>query len=138
MPGPSKRPTHLKAISGTERTDRVSTVSVELAPVSAVPDPVDWLPNAHATKEWKRLAPLLVANKILTEADISTFGHYCAVHGKLVQLWAAGEAPTGHLLAQFNALASALGLAPAWRSKVKPVGDKDAGNKFAKFKPQAG
>ena len=79
------------------------------------------------------------ANKILAEADLSTFGHMCALHGKMVQLWAAGEAPTGHMLAQYNTLAAAFGLSGAWRGKVKPIGDKDEGNKFAKFKaPPAG
>lgn len=104
--------------------------------MDAAPDPVDWLPNAHAVNEWRRLAPILVANKLLTAADLSAFGHLCALHGKMVQLWAAGESPTGHMVAQYNALASAFGLSPAWRGKVKPVGDKDKGNQFAKFKAQ--
>jgi hypothetical protein len=105
--------------------------------LSAVPEPLDWLPNAHAVKEWCRLAPLLVANKLLTEMSLPTFGHFCAVHGKLVQLWAAGEAPTGHMLAQYNALGAAFGLAPAWLSKVRLGDGKDKANKFGKLKDTA-
>ena len=108
--------------------------AIDFEPVAAIPPPVAWLPNAHAVNEWVRLTPILVANKLLAEADLSSFGHMCALHGKMVQLWAAGEAPTGHMVAQYNALASAFGLSPAWRGKVKPIGDQDAANKFAKFK----
>jgi hypothetical protein len=135
MSGPGKKLPQLKIISGTVRGDREAPAGLEVDPLDAIPAPVDWLPNVHAVNEWKRLAPILVANKILAEADLSTFGHMCALHGKMVQLWAAGEAPTGHMIAQYNALASAFGLSAAWRGKVKPIGaDKEQGNKFSKFK----
>ena len=135
MPGPPKTPAALKLIAGTARADRDAPAGVEMAPISDVPPPPDWLPNAHAVNEWKRLAPILVANKLLAEADLSAFAHMCAVHGKMVQLWTAGETPTGHMVSQYNALAAAFGLSPAWRGKVKIGADKDAGNKFSKFKP---
>jgi len=124
----------LRAIAGTVRPDRVDSQGVELPAVDTVPEPLDWLPNAHAVKEWQRLAPILVANKLLSVGDLSTLGHLCSLHGKIVQLWAAGESPTGHMLAQYNTLAGSFGLAPAWRSKVKPVGEHDAGNPFQKHK----
>lgn len=134
MPGPSKTPAHLKVIAGTSRKDRDPPPSIEVPALEAIPEPVDWLANVHAVKEWRRLAPILVANKLLAEADLSSFGHMCSLHGKMVQLWAAGESPTGHMVAQYNALASAFGLSPAWRGKVKPVGGKEKANKFADLK----
>jgi phage terminase small subunit len=135
MPGPPKTPANLKLITGTVRKDRVETGGIDLPLVDEVPSAPEWLPNAHAANEWKRLAPILVANKLLAEADLSAFAHMCAVHGKMVQLWTAGETPTGHMVSQYNSLAAAFGLSPAWRSKVKPIGNKDEGNKFAKLKP---
>lgn len=134
MSGPPRKPSHLKAVAGTSRPDREPEVGVEFTPLAGTPLPVDWLPNAHAVNEWRRLAPILVANRLLAEADLSAFGHMCALHGKIVQLWAAGEAPTGHMVAQYNALASAFGLSPAWRGKVKPIGDKSSANPFEKHK----
>jgi phage terminase small subunit len=134
MPGPSKRPSHLKVISGTTRPSREPEGAIELPPLTEIPPVPDWLPNAHAVTEWNRLAPLLVANKLLAEADVSSFGHLCALHGKMVQLWVAGESPTGHMISQYNALAGAFGLSPAWRTKVKPIGTKDSTNKFAQIK----
>lgn len=132
-----RKPRALKIVTGTDQPCRREPDPVQLPSLDAVPAAPDWLPNAHAQKEWQRLAPILVTNNLLAAADLAALGHLCAVHGKMVQLWSAGEAPTGHMVAQFNALAAAFGLAPAWRGKVKPVGDKDAGNKFGKFKGPA-
>jgi phage terminase small subunit len=56
--GNPRKPAHLKVVAGTDRPDRALPSSVDLPLVEAVPEPPDWLPNAHAVKEWKRLAPL--------------------------------------------------------------------------------
>ena len=130
--GPGKKPPSLKAIAGTARPDRAG-YHVDLPLVAEVPRAPDWLPNSHAVKEWDRLAPILHANKLLTEAGVSALGMLCALHGKLVQLWAAGESPTGHMLAQYRALVNDFGLTPVAQGKVRPSGEKDEGNKFARF-----
>jgi phage terminase small subunit len=132
MPGPPKKPIELKLLQGTKRSDEQPPEFV-VDPIEWTPEPPDWLPNAHAVNKWKAEVPRLVACRLLAELDLDTLGHLCALHGKMVQLWAAGEAPTGHMLAQFNSLASAFGMAPAWRGKVKPAGQK-AKSKFDKFK----
>jgi phage terminase small subunit len=133
MPGPSKRPAQLKAIAGTERQDRAAPAPVDLPLVAFAPSAPDWLPNAHAVKEWERLAPILTANKLLTEAGCSALGMLCALHGKLVQLWAAGEAPTGHMMAQYRNLVNDFGLTPVAQGKVKSAAPKEQdGNPFAR------
>lgn len=132
MPGPGKKPAGLKVVAGTSRKDREASKSVDLPPVSAVPKAPDWLPNAHAVKEWDRLAPILVANKLLTEAGTSALGMLCALHGKLVQLWAAGEAPVASMVAQYRNLINDFGLTPVAQGKVKPVGEEPAANPFSK------
>lgn len=132
MPGPGKKPAGLKVVSGTERKDRAAPPAVDLPTVSDVPSPPDWLPNSHAVKEWERLAPILVANKLLTEAGLSAFGMLCSLHGKLVQLWSAGEAPVASMVAQYRNLINDFGLTPVAQGKVKPVGAEPEGNKFAR------
>lgn len=124
-----RKPRTLKVISGSREPDSVSAVA--FAAVSEVPAAPDWLPNAHAIKEWDRLAPILVANGLLTEAGRSALGVLCALHGKLVQLWTAGESPTGHMVAQYRNLINDFGLTPVAQGKVKPVGEQKAGNRFA-------
>lgn len=131
MPGPGKKPTSLKVIGGTDRKDRAGERPVELPTLAAVPSPPSWLPNAHAKKEWQRLAPILVANKLLTEGGLSAFGMLCSLHGKLVQLWAAGEAPVASMVAQYRNLINDFGLTPVAQGKVKPVGDGEKQNPFS-------
>lgn len=131
MPGPGKKPSRLKVVAGTERKDRAPVAPVDLPTIADVPEPPDWLPNSHAQKEWRRLAPILVANKLLTEAGLSAFGHLCALHGKLVQLWAAGEAPVASMVSQYRNLINDFGLTPVAQGKVKPVGEEPAKNKFS-------
>ena len=132
MPNPAK-PARLKAVSGTARPDRAQGVPVvELPTIGVVPDAPDWLPNGHAIREWDRLAPILVANGLLTEGGVSALGVLCALHGKVVQLFAAGEAPTGHMVAQYRNLINDFGLTPVAQGKVKAVnGSEKPQNKFS-------
>lgn len=124
--GNPRKPTQLKVISGTDQPcRRPEADSVELPLVDGVPDPPDWLPNAHAIKEWNRLAPILHSNRLLTEAGLSALGQLCALHGKIVQLYAAGEAPVASMLAQLRGLLNDFGLTPVAQGKVKPNGEKE-------------
>lgn len=134
MPGPSKTPPHLKSIAGTIRADRDSDANaIQFATLDTLPEAPDWLPNGHAVKEWNRLGQVLVANKLLTEASLMAFAHLCALHGKVVQLWTAGETPTGHMLSQLRGLFDAFGVPPAAASKVRPAGKEgNKGNKFGR------
>ena len=134
MPGPSKKPATLKAISGTTQPCRAAPApAVELPAITEVPPAPDWLPNAHAVKEWNRLAPLLTANQLLTEGGLSALAHLCAMHGKIVQLYAAGEAPTASMASTLQSMINDFGLTPVAQGKVKPHGgEEDKGNKFAR------
>lgn len=126
-----KKPHNLKVVAGTARPDRDGPPLVDLPLVAEAPPPPDWLPTAHAIKEWNRLAPILTANKLLTEAGISALGQMCALHGKLVQLWSAGEAPNASMVAQYRALANDFGLTPVAQGKVRPHGAEPAENEFS-------
>lgn len=131
MPGPGKKPAGLKVVSGTQRKDRADVNVVDMPIVFSTPAAPDWLPNAHAVKEWNRLAPILVANKLLTEGGIGPLGNLCALHGKMVQLWAAGEAPVASMIAGYRNLINDFGLTPVSQGKVKMVGDSPTKNKFS-------
>lgn len=134
-----RKPTALKVVAGTDRPDREAPAAAELPLVTDVPPAPDWMPNAHARKEWERLAPILHANKLLTEAGLSALGQLCALHGKTVQLYAAGEAPVASMVAQLRGLMNDFGLTPVAQGKVKPNGDTEKpGNAFAALgKPRA-
>ena len=94
-----KKPHHIKVVSGTDRPDRLSVPAVDLPPLNDVPHPPDWLGNIHAVKEWNRLAPILVANKLLSEGGLSALGNLCALHGQLVAQYSANLCPTASMTA---------------------------------------
>ena len=133
MAGRPRKPDHLKVIAGTDQPCRMVAAEVEFQPVETVPPAPDWLPNAHAVKEWNRLAPILHANRLLTDAGVSALGQLCALHGKVVQLYAAGEAPVASMVSQLRGLMNDFGLTPVAQGKVKGGGkESPASNPFAK------
>jgi phage terminase small subunit len=129
MPRPRK-PHTLKVIAGTDRKDREVPV-VDLPVVDRAPQAPDWMPNAHAVKEWDRLAGILAANGLLTEAGLAPLGQMCALHGKIVQLYAAGESPNASLIAQYRNLANDFGLTPVAQGKVRSNGAEPPKNEFS-------
>jgi hypothetical protein len=128
MPNPGK-PNALKVISAS-RAPQIPVVELPLVADLNPPAP-DWLPNCHAVNEWTRLAPILAAVGLLTEGGLSALGVLCALHGKIVQLYAAGESPTGHMLAQYRALVNDFGLTPVAQGRVKSVDHGKAPSRFA-------
>ena len=121
--GRPAKPRALKAIAGTIQPCRDIPPAIELPVISIeeLPAAPDWLPNSHAVKEWDRLAPILAANKLLTQGGLSALGMLCAVHGKIVQLFAAGECPNAAMLAQYHTAVTAFGLTPAAQGKIKAL-----------------
>lgn len=129
MPKPRK-PDHLKLVSGTDQPCRAAPPSIEFPRVQSLPAAPDWLPNAHAIKEWDRLAPILFANGLLTEAALSALGVLCALHGEIVDMWARRVTPTASTIAQYRSMVNDFGLTPVAQGKVKPLGDEKKGNRF--------
>ncbi|PXV60671.1 Phage terminase, small subunit [Dyella jiangningensis] len=126
-----RKPHNLKVVDGTVRPDRIEPSGIDLPLIELAPLPPEWLPNAHAVREWERLSTILAANKLLTEASLGPLGVLCALHGQIVQQYAAGIAPTGHMLAQYRNLVNDFGMTPVAQGKVKPSGETKKGNAFA-------
>lgn len=129
---PAKKPHALKVAAGTDQPCRRGPPPVALPAISELPFAPDWLANAHAVKEWDRLGPILVANGLLTEGGLSAFGTLCSLHGKLVQLWAAGECPTANMIGQYRGLINDFGLTPVAQGKVRAVPQQPESNPFAR------
>lgn len=129
--GRPRKPRELKVLHGTLKPSRDNASEIKFESLKEVPAPPDWLPNAHAKKEWERLAPILVRKALLAEADLSSLGMLCGLHGKIVQLYAAGETPTASMATTLRGMQSDFGLSPAARSKVTLDPDGHALNKFS-------
>lgn len=64
-----------KAAVRSSRKRRAPSASADLAAAGGVAPPT-WL-KEEGLKVWQRLAPTLRAAKLLTAADVETFGRYC-------------------------------------------------------------
>lgn len=121
-----RKPSALKLIDGSRKPDPPGSVSIHLPNLDEVPDPPDWLPSTHARDEWKKLAPLLHRNGLLSESAALSLAHLCAISGKIVQLWNAGETPKGTMLTQMRNLRNDLGLTNLESDKAAISGDQSA------------
>lgn len=113
MSGPAKLPPHLKIIRGTlSAKDHPAETTPVLPSLDAVPSPPEWLRNADARAEWARLAPLLVANRLLNEGNIGLLAQLCATHGHLVGIWRSRSKAkvNAAMIATYRSLSNSLGL----------------------------
>lgn len=128
----ARKPDHLERLAGTARPDRAARETTNLPAVNGVPRPPSWLTDADGLKEWRRLGPTLTACKLLNAGNVELFAHFCALHGRLVATWAAGETPTAALISAYRALSRELGLlgVPVFMAKVTNRFSRNA--RFAK------
>lgn len=103
--------------------------------ITMTPDAPAWL-SKPAKAEWRRVAPLLIARRILTDADIATLESYCVAVGTVQEaaaiLAAEGltcmtdSGPKRHpastiqdgAMKTARQIAAELGLTPASRAKA--------------------
>lgn len=104
------------------------------APVTKAPRPPAWL-SKDAQAEWRRIMPLLVDRRILTEADMGSVEAYCVATGQVREMQRV-IAREGHVVAtkaglrkhpavaiqsdamtRARLLAAELGLTPVSRSR---------------------
>lgn len=71
--GPKSRPNHLKALMGVD--ERYVNRDEPIPTEGAIVPPVDLPDDAQAV--WDRLAPDLIAKKVLTSWDVDAFASYC-------------------------------------------------------------
>jgi phage terminase small subunit len=119
------KPASLKLITGSRRRDK-ATATVALPTIDYVPKAPDWLPGAQAVQEWDRLAPILVSNKLLTEASLSVLAHACSLHGVIVRAMASGNPIKAATLAIYRQMLNDFGLTPSSSAKVAQAGQNVA------------
>lgn len=146
--GPAPKPTALKLLEGNPGKQKLNKNEPKPNVPDAIPKPPSRL-LPEAKKEWKRLAPAMVALGLLTEVDTSAFAELCqnyayylAADKEIVELGAKGpiamqKTPSGYtqqhpLLSlrrqyydQWRKGLADFGLTPASRSRLA-VGDESA------------
>lgn len=128
-------------LAGTARPDRPRKEQANFTPLLYVPAAPAWLQSDDvAVDEWKRLAPLLVADNALAEKDLQTLANLCATQSKIMRNFRGDTDQDGEpisaagCMVAYAKLASALGLASGWRSRVVPSEKSKPENPFADLK----
>lgn len=129
--GRPTKPRHLKVIAGTVQPCRDGKPLAEFDVLTDSPVPPEWLPNAFAIREWNRLCKILISAKLLAEADLSTLGHLCAHHGKILQKYTAGTSPTASEINALRAMQADFGLSPVTRARAKHAPNGERQNQFS-------
>lgn len=130
-----RTPDHIKVMKGTAqkcRMDGNTAVDGEL--VTGYPEPPEWLDGLHAIEEWHRITPLLVAIKVLTEKDLTYLGHYCNIHGGLIDAAGSRTPPSASMYNALDKYAGKLGMTPADRAKVSAAAEAKPSNPFTKHR----
>lgn len=107
-------------------------VAQDKAALMGVPRAPAWL-SKEAKAEWRRIMPLLVERKILTDADMGSVENYCVAIGHVRSLasdLAAGFDPKlfraqNQAMQTSRQLAAELGLTPVSRSRPAMREDAD-------------
>lgn len=136
MPGgrPAK-PTHLKVLAG-DRKDRINNAEPQPTEADVVPP---WDLSDEAQAAWDRLAPDLIANKLLTAWDVDAFAFFCEslalARGKLAGAHDKPEPGAASGIGEFRSamqvvstLGGRFGWTPSDRQKLV-VGEVENGSK---------
>jgi P27 family predicted phage terminase small subunit len=82
MPGPAPKPTALKAFEGNRGHRPLNDREpIPLAGAPTMPRHLD----KDARREWKRLVPILLAMRVLTEADGIALSNLCMAYSVLIR-----------------------------------------------------
>lgn len=128
-------------LAGTARPDRPRKEQANFTPLLYVPAVPKWIEgDVLAADEWRRLAPLLIADNALAEKDLNTLAHLCITQSRIMRNFRGDAELDGEPIsaagchATYIKYASALGLASGWRSRVAPGEKSKPENPFADLK----
>ena len=118
--------THLRGVKPALSPDR--------EPLTRAPSAPKWM-TTEARAEWKRIMPRLIADRIITNADLAGVENYCVATGRVREIeaiFAASGTLDKTLFGMQNRamqtarqLAAEYGLSPVSRARVGSVGTDD-------------
>lgn len=147
--GRKAKPTQLKLVQGNAGKRAINKDEPQGEVLQHIPECPDWVPG-EGQEAWRKLAPWLTKNRILTATDLHNLEAFCAAYGRWreAELHYAKEGPvvlgaTGgpvknpaatvinESLKQMTSFGASLGLDPASRVRLGGGGDNPQENPFA-------
>lgn len=83
--GPRPKPTALKVLEGNPGKQKLNKDEPVFTSPKKTPSPYTWLLK-EAKKEWKNLAPTLIAMGVLTDVDLDAFAAMCQNYAYYVEV----------------------------------------------------
>jgi len=120
MAGRPPKATKLHVLHGTGRNARMEKRKSEPEFTAASVEPPKGM-KGEALKEWKFIAPRLLAAGVLTEVDRTALEMYCNLAAHCRKEFKRGNVPTGNMLAQLRGLAASFGLDPSSRTRISVI-----------------
>ena len=114
MVGRKPKPTSMHLIQGTFNAARHADRSDEPKPQGEVLKPA--FVKGPAARLWKKYAPDLIAQGVLTSWDVDMFAVWCVLMSEFQK---NPQGFTAAQMSQMRALASAFGLLPAERARLR-------------------
>lgn len=142
--GRKPKPAELKLLTGNPGKRPVKRAAAVGRDRLRAPAPPDWLPD-HGKSEWRRVAPLLLAMRVLRDTDLTALAVYCESYARYRQARTDldtnksmyTDTGTGSLkahpavtvlnqaLAQMHGFMAEFGLTPSSRSRVASEAPKE-------------
>ena len=129
--GRKPKPQALKKLGGTDQPCRMNPDTLEFPmPERQDGDPPRWMKNEYALETWDEMYPMLMANKVLTKADLRALAVMCTLFGQIAQDTAAGRPTSASNAGEVRKQFSEFGMTPSSRTRVGATTESKS-NKFA-------
>ncbi len=130
-PGRKPKPRALKEQSGTVQPCRMNIDTLEFpVPERGDADPPMWVKNEYALELWDEMHPMLMANKVLTKADLHQLAVMCVFFGQIALDSAAGRPISAANASEMRKQFAEFGMTPSSRARVGANADTK-NNKFS-------
>lgn len=127
MAGRRPKPTKLKILQGTFRPCRGNPS--EPQPELGTPEAPAYL-KGEALAEWTYQTAHLSKTRVLALQDRALLAAFCAIHGRVVEMFESGADVKAALITQYRLLGEAFGLSPASRARLHAGKPEDKKNEW--------
>ena len=122
MRGPKPLPRNVVELRGNPGKRPLNEDEPVIQPITELPEPPRKL-KLEAKREWKRVIPYIIGNRLVGEESLSVLATYCTLHAAMVLAEKKGELPPAAYISQYRSLAGEFGLTPSARTRIKAGGN---------------
>lgn len=127
--GPKPQTDEQKKAKGTFQPCRAIGDVLEFPVVESTPAAPEWVIDEGLTL-WNEMVPLMMTQRVLTNADLHAMAHMCKLHAELIDGYSRKIRATASDLSQLRMYFSEFGMTPASRTRIGKTSETEEKNKF--------